>query len=197
MPGYLLSVSFGQQLQQWDTDLFLALNHRLVNPLFDTVLPYFRDSIFWAPLYLFLLAFVFLNYGRKGIWWSVAFLTTVAICDLTGTYGFKETVQRIRPCNEPTLMGQVRLVIHACPGGYSFLSNHAANHFGLATFMVCTFRSIFKAWIYLAYLWAFFIAFAQVYVGVHYPSDILGGVLLGIGSGYLTATLYRKYCGTV
>lgn len=193
MPGYELTITFWQRLQDWDRSLFLVLNNRLANPFFDAILPFFRDSLFWAPLYLFILAFVLLNYGTKGLWWTLAFLSTVALTDLTGTYLFKETVQRIRPCNEPSLLGQVRLVIRSCPGGYSFLSNHAANHFGLATFMVCSFRSIFKPWIYIAYVWAFAVSFAQVYVGVHYPSDILAGVLLGIGAGNLTAAVFRHY----
>ncbi|HEU4902958.1 MAG TPA: phosphatase PAP2 family protein [Flavisolibacter sp.] len=197
MPIYVLSVSFWQQLQDWDRHLFLVLNHRLVNPVFDLVLPYFRDSVFWAPFYLFVIAFVLLNFGIKGVWWALAFLATVALCDLTGTYLFKETVQRIRPCNEPSLADQVRLVIRSCPGGYSFLSNHAANHFGLATFMVVSFRSIFKSWSYLFYLWAIAVSFAQVYVGVHYPADILAGALLGVGAGFLTATGYRHYFGTL
>ena len=197
MPGYELTISFWQQLQEADRNLFLTLNHKLANPLFDAILPYFRDSVFWAPFYLFILAFVLLNYGRKGWWWVFAFLSTVALCDLTGTYVFKETVQRIRPCNEPSLFGEVRLVIRSCPGGYSFLSNHAANHFGLATFMVCSFRPIFRGWIYLLYGWAFLVAFAQVYVGVHYPSDLVAGALLGLGFGYFTASLYRRFLGTL
>lgn len=197
MPGYQLSVSFWQQVQDWDRSAFLALNHRLVNPVFDAVLPYFRDSVFWAPLYVFLMAFVGFNFGKKGLWWMLAFLTTVALSDLTGTYLFKETVQRLRPCNEPSLAGEVRLVIHSCPGGYSFLSNHAANHFGLATFMVYSFRSIFKSWSLLIYLWAFVISFAQVYVGVHYPLDVAAGALLGTGTGYFTAAVYRHYFGTL
>lgn len=195
MPSSLLTVSFWQTLQDWDTRAFLALNHKLANPFFDTILPFFRDSVFWAPLYLFILGFVYLNFGKRGLWWSVGFLTTVALADLTGTYLFKETIRRIRPCNEPSLAGQVRLVIHACPGGYSFLSNHAANHFGLATFMVLSFRSSFKPWIYLFYLWALLICFAQIYVGVHYPTDILAGMLLGTLAGYITATVYRHNFG--
>ncbi len=195
MPGPLLTVSFWQQLQDWDSRVFLILNHKVANPFFDTVLPFFRDSVFWAPLYLFIMAFVFLNYGAKGLWWALGFLLTVALADLTGTYLFKETIQRLRPCNEPSLSGQVRLVIPSCPGGYSFLSNHAANHFGLATFMVCSFRSIFKAWVYLFYLWAVLISFAQIYVGVHYPLDILGGAALGIATGFFTASFYQRHFG--
>jgi len=171
------------------------LNHKLANPVFDVVLPYFRDSVFWVPLYLFIMAFVTLNYGKKGWWWAVAFLSTVAIADLMGTYAFKETVQRIRPCSEPGLMGNVRLVIQQCPGGYSFVSNHAANHFALATFAVLTFHKVFKQWIYLAYLWALLISFAQIYVGVHYPLDVLAGALLGVAAGTLTASVYRANFG--
>lgn len=172
MPFYALTFSFWQQLLQWDRALFLIINRQLANPVFDLILPYFRDSLFWAPLYLFILVFVWTNYGMKGLWWMMAFLITIALTDLTGTYVFKETVQRIRPCNERSLAGELRLVVRSCPGGFSFLSNHAANHFGLATFMVCSFKGIFKPWIYLAYVWALAICFAQVYVGVHYPSDI-------------------------
>jgi undecaprenyl-diphosphatase len=188
-------VSLWQKLQEWDTNLFLVLNHDLANPVFDTVLPFFRDSVFWTPLYLFLMAFVFINFGRNGWWWALAFLSTIAITDLVGTYGFKETVQRIRPCNEPELGGQVRLLLQRCSGGYSFLSNHAANHFGLATFIFCTFRVVFKSWAYVFYLWAFLISFAQIYVGAHYPLDIAAGALLGALAGYFTAKCYRHYFG--
>ena len=110
-------------------------------------------------------------------------------------HAFKETVQRLRPCNEPALMEKVRLVIQQCPGGYSFVSNHAANHFALATFMVLTFRSVFKGWTYLAYVWALLISFAQIYVGVHYPLDVLAGALLGVAAGTLTAWVYRANFG--
>ena len=190
-----LTISFWQRIEDWDRSMFLTLNHNLANPFFDTILPFFRDSVFWAPLYLFIMAFITLNFGKKGLWWALAFISTVALADLLGTYAFKETIQRIRPCNEPGLAEQVRLVIKRCPGGYSFLSNHAANHFGLATFMVLTFRPIFKGWIYLAYLWALLICFAQVYVGAHYPLDIAAGAFLGTAAGCLTASVYRHNFG--
>ena len=195
MPGFVWMVSFWQKVLEWDSRLFLWLNHRLANPVFDALLPFFRDSVFWTPLYLFLLAFVFLNFGWKGWWWVLAFLSTVALTDLTGTYLFKETIQRLRPCNEPALEDQVRLVIRSCPGGYSFLSNHAANHFGLATFLVYSFGRTFKPWVYVFYLWAVLISFAQIYVGAHYPLDILGGALLGIIAGSVTALVYRRTVG--
>lgn len=195
MHGSTLLLSIWQSLNDWDRQLFLFLNHKLANPFFDIVLPYLRNSVFWAPLYLFILAFVVFNYGKKGWWWALLFLSTVAVSDLLGTYAFKETIQRLRPCNDPMLMDKVRLVIERCPGGYSFVSNHAANHFGLATYTFLSFRTVFGRWMYLAYAWALAIVFAQVYSGVHYPLDVLAGALLGVGAGYLTASVYRANFG--
>jgi undecaprenyl-diphosphatase len=88
----LLASSLWQQLENLDKKLFLILNGKLTNSFFDVVLPYFRDSVFWAPLYLFLLAFIAVNYGKKGLWWSVAFLCTIAIADMVSSRVFKEAL---------------------------------------------------------------------------------------------------------
>jgi membrane-associated phospholipid phosphatase len=191
----LLSVSIWQLLEEWDKALFLRINRGMVNPLFDGILPYFRDSVFWVPLYTFLLFFMLLNYGKRGLWWSLFFILTVAIADMTGARFFKPFFHRLRPCQDPLFFSQVRLVLKGCSGSFSFVSNHAANHFGLATFAVLTFRHQLGRWVYLAYLWAFAVAFAQVYVGVHYPLDALGGAGLGTMAGVLTAWLFHKRWG--
>ena len=99
----------------------------------------------------------------------VFFLGTVALTDMTGTYLIKHMVERLRPCNDPIFAEHVRLVINKCAGGYSFISNHAANHFGMAVFFTLTLRRILGSWVWLALIWAPLIAFAQVYIGVHYP----------------------------
>lgn len=196
MVHFLASVSIWQRLEQWDRWLFVQLNSGFTNALFDFVLPYFRDSVFWAPLYLFLWAFIILNYGKRGWWWSLAFLCTVAIADMVGTRVFKEGFERLRPCQDPDMIMQVRLLVRHCSGGYSFISNHAANHFGIATFVSVTFYSTFGRRIYLTYLWAFFIAYAQVYVGVHYPLDALGGAAVGTLAGLLTAWVFHNKVGS-
>lgn len=191
-----MQVSLSQLINQWDRSLFLVLNTKLASPMLDAVLPFLRDSVFWAPLYLFIVAFVGLNFGKKGLWWAFFFVATVALADLLGTYALKETIQRLRPCNQEGLKDSLRLLLKGCPGGYSFVSNHAANHFGLATFSVLTFRPLLGRWVYTAYLWALLISFAQIYVGVHYPLDIAGGALLGTASGYLMARIYQHNFGT-
>lgn len=192
----MLAISLWQRLDEWDKQLFLFLNHKLSNPLFDFILPYFRDSVFWAPLYIFIGSFILLNYGKKGLWWCIAFLCTIALTDMIGTRVFKEGIDRLRPCQDPFFYQNVRLLLKHCSSSASFVSNHAANHFGIATFISLSFAPSIGKWSILLYLWAFFVAFAQVYVGVHYPGDILGGALLGILAGVLTATILKNKLGS-
>ena len=196
MVPVLSLTSIWQQLDAWDKKLFILLNSKWTNPFFDTVLPYFRDSVFWAPLYLFLLVFIAINYGRKGWWWSLAFVCTIAIADMVSSRIFKQGFERLRPCQDPFFFDQVRLLLKSCSGSFSFTSSHAANHFGMATFVSITFYPTFKRYIYLTYLWAFFISYAQVYVGVHYPLDVLGGAVIGSLAGVLTASVFNKQVGS-
>lgn len=189
--------SLWQQIDALDKLLFLQLNRGWTNPLFDVVLPYLRTPVFWAPLYTLLISFMLLNYGRRGLWWSLALLCTLAITDMVGHRVFKEGFERLRPCSDPDFFRYVRLLVKHCSGGFSFTSNHAANHFGIATFVSLTLYPTFKRYIYLFYLWAFFVAYAQVYVGVHYPLDVLGGALLGIMAGLLTASIFTSKAGTI
>jgi membrane-associated phospholipid phosphatase len=192
-----LAISIWRRIIDWDQRVFLVVNGKWANPVFDTVLPFFRNPVFWAPLYLFVLIFILLNFGKKGLWWALLFICTVALTDLIGAQVFKENIKRIRPCNDPILQFHVRLLLKHCANSYSFVSNHAANHFGMATFSFLTFKGILKKWIYLAFAWAFFVAYAQVYVGIHYPLDVIGGALLGIIMGYLTARLFHQKWGSL
>jgi undecaprenyl-diphosphatase len=197
MDRTVLALSLWQRLENWDKWLFVKINGQFTNHLFDAVFPYLRDPFFWAPVYIFLLIFVNLNYGKKGLWWSLFFLCTVALTDGIGSKLFKEVFERSRPCNDPTMADHVRLLLRQCGTGFSFVSNHAANHFGMATFAVLTFRGNFGKWIYFAYAWAFLVGYAQVYVGVHYPLDVLGGAGLGVLAGVLTATVFHRMCGSI
>ena len=179
-------------LLQWDRWLFQKINSDWSNPFFDAIMPFMRNALHWAPLYLFVIVFVLYNFKVKGIWWVVLFLCTVALCDMTGTYLFKKTFHRLRPCNDINFNTHVRLLLDQCGKGWSFVSNHAANHFGMAAFFIITFRKILGRWVWLALLWAPLIGYAQVYVGVHYPSDILGGAILGLIFGIATGTFFNK-----
>jgi undecaprenyl-diphosphatase len=184
-----------QRIEQWDQSLFLLINRDWANPVFDSLMPFMRTSNHWMPLYLFLFVFVLLNFKGKGLWWFVFFLSTIALTDMTGTYLFKHNIERLRPCNDPEMFSQVRLLLKNCAGGYSFISNHAANHFGMATFFFLSFRKLIPKIAWIGFLWAALVAYSQVYVGVHYPLDVLAGAMLGMLLGNLTAYIFNKRFG--
>ncbi len=191
---FFLFNSFWQKLIELDRELFVIINSKWTNPLFDAIAPFVRNSINWVPLYLFIILFATLNFKVKGVWWVIFFLVTIGLGDMTGTYVFKYGFERIRPCNNPDLTEHLRLLVR-CPSGFGFTSNHAVNHFGMATFLFITFRHLFKKWMLLAFLWAGIIAYAQIYVGVHYPADIICGALVGMIYGIFTGTLFNRFFG--
>ena len=102
---------------------------------------------------------------------------------------------RARPCRHPEIADHIRFLVNYCPQSSSFTSSHAANHFGMATFIYFTLRSYTNKWLTLIFLWAAMIAYAQVYVGVHFPLDVTSGAVLGIFIGYLMSVIFNKKMG--
>ena len=194
---FLLQSNFWQRLEKLDQWLFIQINSNFTNQFFDELMPYMRYPLNWAPLYVFLGAFALLNYKGKGAWWILFFIITIALTDMTGNYVFKYNIGRIRPCGDPDFFNHVRLLVNHCSTGYSFVSNHAANHFGIATFFFLTSKPLLKYWAYSGFVWAAIIGYAQVYVGIHYPLDVIGGALLGLLFGVLTGTIFNKRYGFV
>ncbi len=170
-----------------DFALFQLINHHLGNPVFDFALPLFREKWFWAPLYVYILAWVWQHLGtRRVLLFTIGVCLAVGTADFTSSTIVKKTVQRLRPCNDPQTREAV--VLRApCGSGYSFTSSHAANHFAFAVFVGMALGRRFR---HLLLAWATLVALAQVYVGVHYPLDVLGGALLGVGLGYLFGKWY-------
>lgn len=179
-------------LLAWDTDLFRFINGSLSNGLFDALLPLCREKWFWAPLYLFIGAFTLLNFPKRG--WVILFglVLVVVLSDGISSELVKKNIRRLRPCNDPTLAATVRLRTH-CGSGYSFTSSHAANHFAVAVFLIGVFGRLHRRLRPAVLFWAGLIAFSQVYVGVHYPGDVLGGALLGMLIGWWVAWLVRRW----
>jgi undecaprenyl-diphosphatase len=173
-----------EQLIQFDQNLFFTINHGLSNSFFDWLMPALRNRFFWTPLYLFIIIFSIRNYGKQG-WIMILFLALTFGCtDFISSSLIKPTVQRLRPCNDPEIKSDVKNLID-CGSGYSFPSSHASNHFGLAVFLIVLFFSKWKLILPMGLLWAASISFAQVYVGVHYPIDILAGAMLGGMIGFI------------
>ncbi|MGN6508244.1 MAG: phosphatase PAP2 family protein [Chitinophaga sp.] len=178
-------------LLTWDLRLFFYINSKWTNGFFDFLLPWLREPYVWAPLYLFLLIFVPLNFRWRGFFWLVFFIITFAITDQSSMF-FKNLVGRLRPGNDPLIAPYVRVLVSYYPRSGSFTSSHAANHFGLAMFCFLTLRRHIGKWAWLFFVWAASICYAQVYVGVHYPLDIAGGALLGMLAGLMSGGFFQR-----
>ena len=183
------------QLLEWDRQLFYFINHSTVNDFFDGIMPWLRTANFWIPLYLFVISFATINFGKKGWLWVLYAVCTIILCNYISSDIIKELIWRTRPCRDESFNQYVRLIVPYCPSSSSFTSSHAVNHFGMAAFIFFTGRHLFHRWLLLFFAWAFIIIFAQVYVGVHYPLDVLSGAIVGYLTGWGIATLFNKRAG--
>lgn len=178
-----------------DQALFEFINQDLANPFLDWLLPVYRDKLTWVPFYLVIVFLLFRTYGAKRTLYLLACIGVVlGVADQLAASVLKPLIGRLRPCAEPSVMDEVRSLV-GCGGKFSFPSNHATNHFALAGILALTYLRSKGGWKILAYLWAASICFAQVYVGKHWPGDVLGGALLGLGLAYLGVFAYRKLAG--
>lgn len=191
----VLMMTFAEKLKEWDTWLFLKVNNDWTNSFLDSVLPWWRDQNTWIPLYLFLLLFLLLNFGWR-VWpYVVLIVITITLTDQLSSSLFKNWIDRVRPCHDPILQYHVKLLTGYCPGSASFTSSHATNHFGAAWLFFLTLKPYFKNWCYLFFFWAATISYGQVYIGIHYPLDVIGGAVLGSCIGIVMATLYNRLIG--
>ncbi|MBS1919868.1 MAG: phosphatase PAP2 family protein [Bacteroidetes bacterium] len=180
-----------QELLRRDRELFNMVNSQWSNSFFDTVLPYVRNAIVWAPLYLFFIVFAIINFRRSGLLWVLGALLTVATSDLVSSWGIKELIFRLRPCRDEALAGHIRLLVQYCPKSSSFVSSHAVNHFAISMFIFLTLKDVTGKWLRLIFFWAFAICYAQVYVGVHYPVDVICGSMVGLFIGYCWGKMFN------
>ena len=185
-------LSVWKKIEYWDQTLFLRINQDGANAFFDSWMPWIREANMWGPLYLFLIVLAIYNFRWKGAIWILALLATVAFSDIVSSQILKDAVGRLRPCNDPFMQQYLRFIIKRCPGSFSFTSSHAANHFALAMFIYTTGRHIVGPRIKLFFVWAAVICYAQVYVGVHYPVDIICGTIVGLASGYFFGRIFTR-----
>ena len=185
-------MSLWEWLLHLDTILFSFIHTEAVIPGLDWFMKSLRNAFTWVPLYAFVVYWVF-RYGKNYAWpFILLTIVTFAITDFTSAGILKPLLSRTRPCYEPELQPIIRGLV-GCGGQYSFPSSHASNHFGLAAFW---FWSIYlirgRKWHWL-WLWAFAIGYAQVYVGKHYPLDIIAGGIFGFFIGTLCAKIFERW----
>src|SRR5664280_4139 len=169
-----------------DQQLFLFINS-LNSPFFDQVMHTLSGKLIWVPLYLAILVFLGIKYKRKFLIIIIFIILAATLADQSSVI-VKNIVQRLRPCHEPSIMGIVHLVNGECGGVYGFVSSHATNTFDVALISLSFIR---KRWYSICIiLWACVICYSRVYIGVHYPGDVLCGAILGSFIGWGIYSLY-------
>jgi undecaprenyl-diphosphatase len=162
--------------QQWL--LWLNSHH---TAFFDSLMTFISGKYEWIPLYLVLLVFIILRYRQKSLWIILALVLLITLSDQFSNL-LKSGIKRLRPCRDPEIGHLVQLVNNYCGGRYGFVSAHAANSFALATFVSGLFR---KKWVSAGlFLWAAIVSYSRIYLGVHYPGDVICGALMGMLLGW-------------
>jgi len=182
------------QLIEWDEQLFLHLNAYGIDWL-DPIMFALTGSAIWIPLYLFIIYLAFKEFGKGTFWVLVGIGIAILIAD-QGTSSFmKPFFGRLRPCHDVRWDDQI-MNYRYCGGLYSFASSHAANGFAVATYFNFVFYKRIRGFGFL-FLWAAIFAYTRVYLGVHYPGDILVGAMVGMLGGligyYLAEFLRKQY----
>jgi len=167
-----------EEILELDRKLFLELNSSFRHPFVDQLMYFLTDTYTWIPLYGFLLYLIIKNF-RKETWMVLlAIAFTIVLADqITSTF-MKPFFERLRPSHEPSIAEQVFVVNNYRGGKFGFASSHAANTFGVATLMWLVLK-MYRPWISLLLLWAVFVGYTRIYLGVHYPGDILSGFFMG------------------
>lgn len=172
-----------------DQQLLLFLNG-LGNKSFDPFWILMSDKLVWIPLYIIFLYLLYKNYKLRNFIFILIFIGIgIAISDQLCNI-FKNDVLRLRPCHNPVLQAKMRLV--TCGGQYGFYSSHASNMFFLATFLSALLGKKYKFFTVLIFIWAIVISYSRIYLGVHFPFDVLYGNLIGFLLGGLFSVLAKR-----
>ncbi len=178
-------------IQQLDLALLEYINGTWHNNYFDRLFILLRNKYLWAPLYIYILTYITFNFSKESRWLIVLLICTVLFSDQLSSAIIKPFFDRWRPCADPAVREQIRQLVY-CGQGASFISAHACNHFAIAVFLNRIWKNISTPFAVGLLIWAGTIAYAQVYVGVHYPSDVIVGAMVGalIGGGMYKLAAY-------
>ncbi len=170
-----------------DDTLYQLINHSYNAEWLDFAMKKFSDKTFWLPFYAVIIFFLTKEYGKKSIVIVLFLLAAVGVSDRLTSGVIKPLIKRERPCHVESL--NPRVLVNCSDSG-SMPSSHAANHFAIAIFMILLSAFKTKSSIVFWLLWAFLIGLSRIYNGVHYPSDVLVGAIIGSGLGFMFFKLH-------
>lgn len=180
-----------QSLQSIDTDVLLFFNG-IHAPFWDYFMYAFTGKLIWVPLYASILYLLLRNFHWKvALCYVVAIALTITFADQMCSSVIRPLAGRLRPSNPDNAIAElVHIVNGKRGGGFGFPSCHAANSFGLAMFVICVFRQ--RALSIAILLWAVLNSYTRLYLGLHYPGDLLAGAVVGILGGWICYYLLHK-----
>ena len=177
-----------EKIQELDVNLFIYLNS-LGSEKFDNFWLIITSQLNWTPLFLLMFYLIYRKVGGKQLLYIILFIAVlIAFTDQTTNF-VKNTVERLRPCNNPDINSFIRIV--KARSSYSFFSGHAANTMAVATFLYLVLKRNFK-YLGFLFLWPLIFAYSRIYLGLHYPGDILSGYFFGAIFGFVTFKIYQK-----
>ena len=172
-----------------DKNALVFLNG-LGSETFDGLWLIITKQIYWTPFFLLIFYLLFKKIGWKNLLIVIVFIAfLILLCDQTANL-FKNYFQRLRPCNDTEINGIIRIVKKS--SSFSFFSGHAVNSMATAVFVFCIFRKYYKH-AYLLFLFPLIFAYSRIYLGLHFPTDIVTGYAFGATFGFLFYKLYQKY----
>lgn len=176
-------------VREFDRWLLLTINGCHTDFL-DRFFELITGKLIWLPLYLMLAYHLYKRFTKGFYLLLVCALGAVLFSDQLASSVIKPLFHRLRPCHVNELATQLHLVNGYCGGAYGFVSSHAANTFSLALFVFCLYGQRFTRLTTVLFVWAFMVSLSRVYLGVHYPLDIIAGAMLGSILGVGAAAVY-------
>ncbi|HNX66425.1 MAG TPA: phosphatase PAP2 family protein [Bacteroidales bacterium] len=171
-----------------DRNLLLYLNS-FHSPFWDSVMVFITGKLEWIPLYLFIIWLFWRKYRGK-VWIPILIAVLGLLLSDQISVLIKNSVQRLRPGRDPSLIGLVHLVNNYRGGMYGFVSSHAANTFAFAALSASILRN--KWYTLFLFVWASVVSYSRIYLGVHFPGDVVCGAILGLMVGYGLYFGFRK-----